>query len=96
MNCLDLLCDGDEKEEKVIQTDYIFDERRMIEVFRTLDNETRRRLLRYFELVEICNQINDNNVAKKNNRNVSVIQDSDGNNIVVINDIIFMGKRSVE
>lgn len=38
----------------------------------------------------------DNNVAKKNNRNVSVIQDTDGNNIVVINDIIFRGKRSVE
>ena len=47
MSLVDLLCDGDEKEEKVIQTDYIFDERRMIEVFRTLDIETRRRLLRY-------------------------------------------------
>ena len=96
MSLVDLLCDGDEKEEKVVQTDYMLDERHIIEVFRTSDNETRRRLLRYFELVEICNQINDNNAAKKNNRNVSVIQDIDGNNIVVINDIIFRGKRSVE
>ena len=32
---------------------------------------------------------------KKNKRNVSVIQDIDGNNIVVINDIIFKGKRSI-
>jgi len=90
MSLVDLLCDEDE-EEKLVQTDYMLDE----EVFRTSDNETKRRLLRYFELVGICNQINDNNAAKKNNRNVSVIQDIDGNNIVVINDIIFKGKHSI-
>ncbi len=32
---------------------------------------------------------------KKRQRNVSIIQDIDGNNIVVINDIRFKGKRSV-
>lgn len=34
-------------------------------------------------------------ISRKNKRNVSVIQDIDGNNIVVINDIIFKGKRSI-
>ena len=34
-------------------------------------------------------------VRKKRQRNVSIIQDIDGNNIVVINDIRFKGKRSV-
>ena len=95
MSLVDLLCNGDEKEEKVVQTDYMLDERQIVEVFRMADNETKRRLLRYFELVEICNQINENNISKKNKRNVSVIQDIDGNNIVVINDIIFKGKRSI-
>ena len=28
-------------------------------------------------------------------RNVSVIKDADGNNIVMINDVIFKGKRSL-
>ena len=28
-------------------------------------------------------------------RNVSVIQDTEGNNIVLINDIVFKGKRNV-
>ena len=93
MSLVELLCD--EEEEKVVQTDYMFDERHMIEVFRTSDKETRRRLLRYFELVEICNQINENNASENNKRNVSVVQDIDGNNIVVINDIIFKGKRSI-
>lgn len=65
MSLVDLLCNGDEKEEKVVQTDYMLDERQIVEVFRMADNETKRRLLRYFELVEICNQINENNISKK-------------------------------
>ena len=93
MSLVELLCD--EEEEKVVQTDYMLDEGHIIELFRTSDNETKRRIFRYLELLEICKQINENNVSKKNKRNVSVIQDFDGNNIVVINDIIFKGKRSI-
>ena len=33
---------------------------------------------------------------KSENRNVSVIKDADGNNIVVVNDIIFKGRRSIQ
>ncbi len=39
---------------------------------------------------------NGNSIAKENGRNVSVIQDTNGNNIVVINDIIFKGKRAIQ
>ena len=94
MSLVELLCD--EEEEKGVQTNYMLDEGNIIEVFRTSDNEMKRKILRYLELLEICKQINENNVSKKNKRNVSVIQDIDGNNIVVINDIRFKGKRSVE
>lgn len=94
MSLVDLLCDEEETEQP-IQTDYLLDKKHIIEVFTPSDIETKRRLLRYFELVEICKQINENNASKKNKRNVSVIQDIDGNNIVVINDIVFKGKRSV-
>ena len=95
MSLVDLLCD-EEEEHQVTQTDYIIDEKHIIEVFRNSDYETKRRLLRYFELVEICEEINQGNETKNIKRNVSVIQDVDGNNIVMINDIIFKGKRSVE
>ena len=94
MSLVELLCD--EEEEKGVQTNYMLDEGNIIEVFRMSDNEMKRKILRYLELLEICKQINENNVSKKNKRNVSVIQDIDGNNIVVINDIRFKGKRSVE
>ncbi len=44
------------------------------------------------ELLEICKEINETNHTKKQRRNISVIQDVDGNNIVVINDIRFKEK----
>ena len=34
-------------------------------------------------------------MSEKTDRNVSVIRDTNGNNIVVINDIIFRGKQSI-
>ena len=95
MSLVDLLCD-EEETNQVTQTDYILDEKHIIEVFRKSDYKTKRRLLRYFELVEICKEINQENDANKIKRNVSVIQDVDGNNIVIINDIRFKGKRSVD
>jgi len=95
MSLVDLLC-VEEESDQVTQTDYILDENHIIEVFRKSDYETKRRLLRYFELVEICKEINQKNESNSIKRNVSVIQDIDGNNIVIINDIAFKGKRSVE
>lgn len=34
-------------------------------------------------------------MSEETGRNISVIKDADGNRIVVINDILFKGKRSV-
>ena len=95
MSLVDLLCD-EEESDQVTQTDHIFDEKYIIEVFRNSDYEMKRRFFRYFELMEICKEINQENDSKNIKRNVSVIQDIDGNNIVMINDIAFKGKRSVE
>ena len=95
MSLVDLLCD-EEESDQTIQTEYILDEKHIIELFRNSDYETKRRLLRYFELMEICEEINKENDSKYIKRNVSVIQDVDGNNIVIINDIRFKGKRSVD
>ena len=94
MSLVDLLCD----EENTVQTtsvDYLIDNNYMTELFRQSDAESKKRILRYFELLEICNEINNISLAKKQQRNISIIQDIDGNNIVVINDIRFKGKRSV-
>ena len=48
-------------------------------------------MLRYMELIDKT-ETKENRIPQ---RNIAVIQDVDGNNIVVINDIIFKGKRSI-
>ncbi len=93
MSLVDLLCD-EEKAEQNILTDYIYDEENLIELYRKSDLESKKKIISYLELVGVCKEIN-NNGGKNQQRNVSVIQDIDGNNIVVINDIVFKGKRSV-
>ena len=95
MSLVDLLCD-EEEVKSTTGSDFIVDGQHIIEIFSESDPQTKRRLLRYFELLEICEEINRENDSKKIKRNVSVIQDIDGNNIVMINDIVFKGKRSVE
>lgn len=94
MSLVDLLCD--EEAVQTVQSDFMFDEKHIMEIFRTLDFETKRRLLGYFELVEFCKANNKNIDSEKIKRSVSVIQDTDGNNIVIINDIRFKGKRSID
>ena len=95
MSLVDLLCD-EEEVKSTTGSDFIVDGQHIIEIFSESDPQTKRRLLRYFELLEICEEINRENDSKKIKRNVSVIQDIDGNNIVMINDIVFKGKQSVE
>lgn len=95
MSLAELLCD-EEVVERTIEPDFMVDGQNIIELLRTSDFETKRRILRYFELIEICREINRENSSQKIKRNVSVIQDIDGNNIVMINDIRFKGKRSVD
>ena len=55
MSLVDLLCEEVETDQQA-QRDYILDEKHIVEVFRNSDLETKRRVLRYFELVEICKQ----------------------------------------
>ena len=53
--------------------------------------------IKFEELLTIKREANDTLCDKKEGkRNISVIQDVDGKNIVIINDIRFKGKRSVD
>ena len=62
MSLVDLLCE--EETNQTTQTDYIFDEKHIIDVFRNSDIETIRRLIRYFVLIEVCREINHENESK--------------------------------
>ena len=80
MTLVELLCD-EENAEQTATNDYITDENYMIELYRRSDTERRRRMISYLALLDVCKQINDSSRSKKQQRNVSVIQDIDGNNI---------------
>lgn len=95
MSLVELLCD-EENAESTATNDYVADENYMIELFRQSDTECRWRMISYLALLDVCRQINDSGRSQKQQRNVSVVQDIDGNNIVVINDIRFKGKRSID
>ena len=95
MSLVELLCD-EENAESTATNDYVADENYMIELFRQSDTESRQRMISYLALLDVCRQINDSSQSQKQQRNVSVVQDIDGNNIVVINDIRFKGKRSID
>ena len=88
MSLADLLGeDGAESRD----TDYSAEEKYLVECYRRSDDHVRKHMLRYMELI-------DKTETKENRtpqRNIAVIQDVDGNNIVFINDIIFKGKRSI-
>ena len=93
MTLVELLC-VEENEEQTATNDYVSEENYMIELFRQSDTQSRRRIISYLALFDACKQINDSNQSQQ--RNVSVVQDIDGNSIVVINDIRFKGKRSID
>ena len=80
MTLVELLCD-EENAEQTATNDYITDENYMIESYRRSDTESRRRMISYLALLDVCKQINDSARSKKQQRNVSAIQDIDGNNI---------------
>lgn len=78
--------------EEDIMADYNAEERYLVECYRRLDTGLRKHVLRYMEYADSLGHAEDR--AQK--RNVAVIQDVDGHNIVVINDIRFKGKRSID
>ena len=91
---VDLLCD-EEDIERIEAVDYFAAKNGLFGLFKNSDFQNKRKILSYYELLVACNKLNENKQNQKLKRNVSVIQDIDGNNIVVINDIRFKGKRSV-
>lgn len=88
MSLADLL--GDDGAENT-GVDYSAEERYLVECYRRSDDQVRKHMLRYMELIDKT-ETKENRIPQ---RNIAVIQDVDGNNIVVINDIIFKGKRSI-
>ena len=96
MALADLLCDEEDKKSKIMTSDYIFDEDLLIERIINSSDEFKRRVISYIEATILSVKYMESGDDSDTKRNVSIIHDAEGNKIVLINDIIFKGKRSVE
>ena len=96
MALVDLLCDEEDKKSKIMTSDYISDEELLIERIINSSDEFKRRVISYIEASILCVKYMESGDDSDTKRNVSIIHDAEGNEIVLINDIIFKGKRSVE
>ena len=65
MSLAELLCD-EEVVERTIEPDFMVDGQNIIELLRTSDFETKRRILRYFELIEIMQRNQSRKQLSKN------------------------------
>lgn len=96
MALVDLLCDEEDKKSKIMTSDYISDEDLLIERIINSSDEFKRRVISYIEASILSVNYMESGDDSDTKRNVSIIHDAEGNKIVLINDIIFKGKRSVE
>ena len=96
MALVDLLCDEEDKKSKIMTLDYISDEELLIERIINSSDEFKRRVISYIEASILSVKYMESGDDSDTKRNVSIIHDAEGNKIVLINDIIFKGKRSVE
>ena len=90
MSLVDLLCDDEDKNNKVLTSDYLFDAQIVIDNIELLPIEKKRRLLRYLEQWVLKKDIN------LPTGNVSIIADAEGQKVVVINDLRFKRSKRVD
>ena len=86
----------EENDYQTISSDILIGGNYTIENIGINDFDSSKRIIKYYELISICNELNNHFEEQGIKRNVSVIQDIEGNNIVVIHDIRFKGKRAVD
>lgn len=88
MSLVNLLCDEEDKNNEVLSADHIVEDT-LIEKLMNSSIDMKRRMLNYYEHI-ISVQ------ASANNANITIVRDVDGNNIVLVNDILFKSRRSID
>jgi len=90
MSLVDLLCDEDDKQNNILTADFRVDEQTIINVIETSSLSTKRRIIAYLEQLMLKNSIN------LPTGKVSIIEDAEGKQIVVINDLRFKRSKRVD
>ncbi len=93
MPLVSLLCDEEDMKNKILTAD-CFDYKDSILIEKLIDSniDIKRRVLSYYEKILAAKSGGDG----CNDGNISIIQDVDGNKIVLINDILFKSRRAID
>ena len=91
MSLVDLLCDGEDKKNAVLTANYVIEDNTLIDKIIDSPIDVKKRVLGYYEHI-----MTQSGTGLSNDRNVSIVRDADGNNIVLINDILFKSRRSID
>ena len=91
MSLVDLLCDEEDKKNAVLTANYVIEDNILIEKIIDSPIDVKKRVLGYYEHI-----MTQSGTGFTNDRNVSIVRDADGNNIVLINDILFKSRRSID
>ena len=91
MSLVDLLCDEEDKKNAVLAANYVIEDNILIEKIIESPIDVKKRVLSYYEHI-----MTQSDTGLSNDRNVSIVRDADGNNIVLINDILFKSRRSID
>ena len=91
MSLVDLLCDEEDKKNAVLTANYVIEDNILIEKIIDSPIDVQKRVLGYYEHI-----MTQSGTGLSNDRNISIVQDADGNNIVLINDILFKSRRSID
>ena len=91
MSLVDLLCDEEDKKNAVLTANYVIEDNILIEKIIDSPIDVKKRVLGYYEHI-----MTQSGTGLSNDRNISIVRDADGNNIVLINDILFKSRRSID
>ena len=91
MSLVDLLCDGEDKKNAVLTANYVIEDNILIEKIIDSPIDVKKRVLGFYEHI-----MTKYGTGFGNDRNIFMVQDADGNNIVLINDILFKSRRSID
>ena len=90
MSLVDLLCDEEDKKNSLLTSDCLIDDQTIINIIEASSLTTKRRIISYFEQLMLKSSID------LPTGNVTIIEDAEGEKIVVINDLRFKRSKRVD
>ena len=89
MSLVDLFCDEEDKKNAVLTANYVIQDKILIEKIIDSSIDVKKRVLGYYEHI-----MTQSGTGLSNDRNVSIVRDTDGNNKLYLYDVVQIKKET--